>query len=102
MKAPRGGAGRKPFLKWHPTEIPLSGKAGNRHISSAPFASPSLVSLTADVDPSTVLFQGRHDAASGTSRSPAIKRAGELYVPPAPDRENLSGSSIEGGEFNQK
>jgi hypothetical protein len=47
-------------------------QAGNRHIPSASFASPSMAPLTADVDPSAVLLQGRHDAAAGTSRSPAF------------------------------
>jgi len=47
-------------------------EAGNRHIPSASFAPPSLAPLTADFGPSTVLFQGRNDAAPGTSRSPAL------------------------------
>jgi len=47
-------------------------EAGNRHIPSATFAPPSMAPLTADVGPSAVLLQDRHDAAPGISRSPAF------------------------------
>ncbi len=46
--------------------------------------------LTADVDPSTVLFQGRHDAALGTSRSPATKIASDF--PPEGAEEGSLGT----------
>jgi len=55
-------------------------QAGNRHIPSATLASPSMAPLTADVDPSAVLLQGRHDAAAGTSRSPAFPEAAFLVA----------------------
>lgn len=48
--------------------------AGSRHVPSATFASPFLVALTADLCPTAVLLQGRHDAA------PELPTAQESFV----------------------
>jgi len=72
---PRGAQGESLFRSGTLPKYRFPKKEGNRHIPSASFASPSVAPLTADVVPSTVLFQGRHDAASETSRSPAVKHA---------------------------
>ena len=55
-------------------------QAGNRHIPSATFASPSMAPLTADVGPFPPMagLQGRHGAAAGTSRSLPSRKAAFL------------------------
>jgi len=53
------------FQRSHDSQEP-----GKRHIPEATLPPSSVTPVAADFAPSTVLFQGQNDAASGTSRSP--------------------------------